>query len=743
MVDGQEHINAKRIKPLFRFYLRPGSDPKQNLPSKAVSHHAICVDEMMANLSNWGGPGSGGNGIIMGARSSGVVLNASSAAPLPRVRTEAREPCHAAGEESMSRPQSTMLSVSPRSAPPPAYCISLVTTACEHASDMPLHSPSAGEILPPPRGCRQQLLFSQDLTCLPVSSPTRYCCTRSTSLVVQSLPVRPDRHSAGSLAAVAEGPALVNTDSAVNCALPILANSAMCSVGSNGGSGGGDPLPDASSVRSLLNAAWPHLALDSMRIVPVPALPRLQRIYELRVSFPSGHDTAYGTHEILVLVLAPPSMLRLLRSEQWIVKSEAVVVKWIRGVLMVGGSARATKAEYDYEEECPACSVARDRHHFQALEESPLRDEDMLKLLPALIDHSQSTKKLGSAYNILSHLNGLSLSSLPKCLSIPERKDVDFQAGRLIRRLSHLRSPSGRFGPAISVLYPTAVAQSRAGGSMDTPGGVESWSLAFHAILEGILRDAEDMAVTIPYQTIRRHFRRLGCYLDAVAVPRLVILDAAHDSNIMVERVLPGHSDARMKMKMTMTMTLQDLLEDSDDSDPDKAGLQRQSRENGMCIRVTGLRNWSNCIFADPLMAMVFSDKPSLEFLHGFSGRRPRQSKDGGHLDEDGGGGSSSCCCFESLVSAYGDVVECPEEAHIRLLLYQCYHTTVAVVKEFYRPRSDSTSREFAARKRLNVVLSRLEEIEGDPKRGHVRPSGKMSPAKKPRTEDGDEDVDG
>lgn len=705
---------------------------------------------MMAHSSTRRGPGSGGGGgneTITGTRSSSVVLDASSTAPLSRVRTEARELQYAAGGQSISKPQDPMLSVSPRSVLPPAYCISLVTSAYAQASDVLLHSPRPEEAQPSLCGCRQQLLFSQDPACIPVPGPTRYCYTGS---VAQSFPVRPERLSPGaascgaepaaaSPAAAAEHLAPVSTNDAVSCAPSILATSAMCSISSGSGSGDGGTLPDASSVRSLLSAAWPRLVLHRICIVPVPVLPRLQRIYELKVSLPSGHDTAYGTHDMLVLVLAPHSMLRLLRSEQWIVKSEAVVIKWIRGVLMVGGPARATKTEHGNGAGCTACSVARDRHYVPGSDESLLRDADLLRLLPALIDHSQSTKQLGSAYNILSHLSGLSLSSLSKHLSISERRHVDFQAGRLLRRLSHLRSPSGKFGPAISVLYPTPIAGSRAGGSMETPGGMDSWSLAFHAILEGILRDAEDMAVTIPYQTIRRQFRRFGCYLDAVVAPRLVILDAAQDSNIMVERVHPEHDDTRMKT----TVMLQGLLEDSDDSELDEAESQRQTHENAMCIRVTGLRNWSNCIFADPLMAMIFSDKPSLDFLHGFSGRLPRRSKDGGHVDEDedGGSGSDCCCCFDPRASAYGDVVECPEEAHIRLLLYQCYHATVAVVKEFYRPRSDSTSREFAARKRLNAVLSRLEEIEGNSKRGHVRPSGEMSPAKKPRTEDGNEGI--
>lgn len=678
-----------------------------------------------------------------------MVFDTPLMTPLSRLRTDAGEPWHpVGGEDLLSKTPVSLRSVSPRSVPPPpspptAYCISLVTTAGAQASDehsspspSPGASPGGTTALLSPRGrCQQlELLVGQGLACLP--GPTRY---RYTGLVTQSPSVPPDRLWPGCRAEPTSGPPAAagrggrassigtGSSTAVRCVLSTLATSAMRS--SSGGGGGGGPLLDVSSVRTLLNAAWPRLVLDRMLVVPVPALPWLQRIYELRVPLPSGYRTAGGTHDMLVLVLAPPSMLRLLRSEQWIVKSEAIVVKWIRGMLVVGGSAKATKAaECDYEEACPACKgAASDPHPFRFHEETLLKDTDLLRLLPALIDHSQSAKELGSAYNILSQLNGLSLSSLPRCLSIPERKHVDFQAGRLMRRLSLLRSPSGKFGPAISVLYPTATAQSRAGGSMESPGGMDSWSLAFHAMLEGILRDAEDMAVTVPYQTIRRHFRRLGHHLDAIAVPRLVILDAAHDSNIMVERLPPGHSDGRMTAK---TSALQGRLEDSDDSGPEEAGPRGQGRENNSSIQVTGLRNWSNCIFADPLMAMVFSERPSRDFLHGFSGRRPGQPKDN-HLDAE-----EVCGYFDSFPSVYGDVVECPEEARVRLLFYQCYHATVAVVKEFYRPRSDSTSREFAARKLLSAVLARLEDIEGGPKRSHARPSGEMSPAKKPRTED-------
>lgn len=265
----------------------------------------------------------------------------------------------------------------------------------------------------------------------------------------------------------------------------------------------------------------------------------------------------------------------------------------------------------------------------------------------------------------------------------------------------------------------------------EKPGGADRWSLAFHAIFEGILRDAEDMAVTISYQTIRRHFRRLRPCLDAVTVPRLVMLDAAHDSNLMAERKAPAGNGAD-----NTGAGLTGPIVDSDDEDGGggggSSGLGHDDGRPRSDIKVTGLRDWSNCTFGDPLMATVFSEDPSREFLQGFSGQRVQQQSrnddDDGDDDED---------TASDLLAVCGDVIEHPREAHIRLLLYQCYHATVAVVKEFYRPQGDSTNRELAARKRLNAVLARLEDVEDDdPKRRHTRPPGEMSPSKKPKTED-------
>ncbi|KAK0610494.1 hypothetical protein B0T17DRAFT_544728 [Bombardia bombarda] len=270
------------------------------------------------------------------------------------------------------------------------------------------------------------------------------------------------------------------------------------------------------------------------------------------------------------------------------------------------------------------------------------------------------------------------------------------------------------FGPAAAVLglsvpyrqpppLPQGVNGSSGSGSgnlnngADGNGGTASWSMAFHSMLESILRDGEDMAVMVAYGTIRRHFRRLRHLLDEVTVPRVVVVDAAEGGNVLV------------------------------DFDP-------ESGEEGL-VRISGLRDWSYCVFGDPLLASVFSDEPppSEEFLAGFNNGNGGKWSSGEEETETE---------TETETSAAGmalnrDLIEDTETAGTRLLLYQMYHATVSIVKEFYRPRTQSSRRELEARKRLTEALARLEQVHEDPKRRHQRPNGEMSPAKRARQDDG------
>lgn len=483
---------------------------------------------------------------------------------------------------------------------------------------------------------------------------------------------------------------------------------------------------------AILKAAELHVTTDELE--PVPSS-RHQRRYQVRV--PDGRA--------LELVLPPSSMARLLRSEQSLINSEAAVVRWIRQLVSHETSRGQRPSTKEAAVASPSSVISYD-------DASPVSEEPELPdLLPKLVHHCAAPKEFGIPYSIFQRNRGTAISALPGGLTEKERSHVDFQRGRLTRRLSDMRSPSGRFGLAASVLS-EGPSPRRSDGSQSPPGlgGTRTWSAAFHSMLEGILRDGEDMAVTISYSAIRRHFKRLRYLLDSVMVPRLVIIDGADHSNVLVTRT-EGRSDdtrsGKQRRKTEDTNSERDFtggggsstprkLSDEDvddgksgdgkkqdDGDEEKADDEKygEGDDKGMgttkkqTIRVTGLRDWSNCVFGDPLFARAFSDDPSDAFLRGFYG--------------------SDQPAVESPNRCEDDDVPIGDEpnSHIRLLLYQAYHAIVSIIREFYGQRTERSRMELAARKKLTETLAQLDGVDDEPKRRHRRPSGEMSPAKKVR----------
>ncbi|KAK1753501.1 hypothetical protein QBC47DRAFT_44981 [Echria macrotheca] len=391
------------------------------------------------------------------------------------------------------------------------------------------------------------------------------------------------------------------------------------------------------------------IKITSIQGSPSPSL-RLQRTYSLSLS---------DDNRTLQLVLPPPPSLGLLRFERSLIESEAAALRFLQTQSGGGG--------------LPIPELIK-----TSLELSNPLETPCLFLRPAR----------GAP---------LAMSRIP--VDPGERGRIDRQVGTLTRRLAGVVSPTGRFGGVAAVVPPD---DSRTGGG----GEVESWSAAFHLLLEGVLRDGEDMAVTMPYVGVRRTFRRLRYILDRVTIPRLVVVDGAEDGNVLVD-------DART---------------DGDDDDDTQLGGNDDTQGR---LVVTGLQDWSNCLFGDPLIGTIFSDGPSDAFLEGFNGG-PVVAGTVQVVAGMGGGG----------LRLSRDVICDPEAGGIRLLLYEMYHALVRIVRQFYRPRVDSSRRELEARKRLNEVLVKLGEVPDDPKRSaHERPSGEMSPAKRLKHED-DGEVD-
>lgn len=466
-------------------------------------------------------------------------------------------------------------------------------------------------------------------------------------------------------------------------------------------------------VRSLLNGVNPSLSVQDLEAVPSA---RLQLLYNVKVS--DGPS--------LLLALPPPAVMRLLRSEKSSIGSEAAVLKWLSSL----------------PREKKPTMTSKDRAAGKTLADSDgcqKASNPLFEYLPVLVRHESVGGGLAVEYNLSRPPRGVAISSLSRPLTRRERRIVDFQTGQFLRRISTQSSPTRRFGIAADVLsVPLPCQGRRLEGGLHTTRGAESWSVAFHALLESILRDGEDLAIMISYGAIRRHFDRFEHLLDAVTEPRLVVVDAGEDTNTLVfqpsEMGKKGTSPAegingkrqesksarRTHIRSEKIRTLAETPDGSDETDSEEEDIYTviSDAQGKGHIEVTGLRQWSNCLFGDPLMASVFSKHPSHDFWNGFDRPLP--------ADED------------SYIGSSASVVEDEANAHIRLLLYECYHAVVAVVREFYRPQNDSSKRELAARKQLGNVLAQLEDLDDLGASRRRRPSGEVSPAK--RSKSGDED---
>jgi len=90
-----------------------------------------------------------------------------------------------------------------------------------------------------------------------------------------------------------------------------------------------------------------------------------------------------------------------------------------------------------------------------------------------------------------------------------------------------------------------------------------------------VLRDCEDMLISLPYEIIRYHSGKQKHHLNAIREPRMIALDAGGPRDV--------------------------LLDD-------------RSRQ------IVGLLGFSNVAWGDPMLAGVFAD-PSQAFWEGFGGR--------------------------------------------------------------------------------------------------------------------------
>lgn len=295
-------------------------------------------------------------------------------------------------------------------------------------------------------------------------------------------------------------------------------------------------------LKEILSRVVPDATLGPVEEMPST---QLSRLYSLRMS----------DDRQLLFSFAPSLSIRLLRQEASLLSSEAILVH------LVSNS------------ECRDTEMTGSPHS----ETEPPHGISLPGLVPKLLKHSSNNREMAYPYSIFEQTVGEMLSTQSIYLSISERRLVDKQIGLMARALASHTSPSRTFGTMTQVLPNPYMIPTP---NYLPPTGVATWSEAFNNLLEGILRDGEDMTVLLPYETIRAHYRRLSLHLDTITQPRLVVLDAGSETNVMVDR--GQHENAS-------TST----------------------------VRISGLRSWSQGVFGDPLICDAF-ENPSEGFLEGW-----------------------------------------------------------------------------------------------------------------------------
>ncbi|KAI1295043.1 hypothetical protein F5Y03DRAFT_387557 [Xylaria venustula] len=482
------------------------------------------------------------------------------------------------------------------------------------------------------------------------------------------------------------------------------------------------------SVRAIIESAVPSIRVETVSIIPTK---RLLRVFKVKLT----------DERTLLLNLLPPSS-RSLRHEKRFLQSEAAVVEWLsqdacrqqnRGVHCFDEKSAGKQAQGTSSTRRPAAS---------STPSSPAKSQ-LLKYLPTLIKHSSSSTETGSDFSLFEPKPGDPMSSLGNPLTTGQRRSINFQKGRLIRRIANVVSPNGRFGQATTVLElpltPEASQPAAPKGKLHVDGA-DGWRKTFHLLLEGILRDGEDRAVAISYELVRAMFHKFGHLLDAITIPRLVVCDADEDDVVLISK----SKNVQPKRKGQDPVALKRSPKIKIEPDDSTSGLQQRFDEENddTAFEITGLQDWSNCIFGDPLFAAVFSHTTP-EFERGFREshehdeiRKPAESHKIKKEEQDDSSGSDEKEGKEPRRRQdTADIIEDPDNAPTRILLYECYHATVAIVRQFYRPDADSSEREIAARRRLVAALAKLERVEaGEPAgKRHRRPSRDDWPVKRPR----------
>jgi hypothetical protein len=217
------------------------------------------------------------------------------------------------------------------------------------------------------------------------------------------------------------------------------------------------------------------------------------------------------------------------------------------------------------------CSPSRDTHLMRHEHKSLETEARVIDLINAnthvptpqrIAYDSQAINAIGAPFLLRSYIPGATLADVERYLSTDELSDIDRMLGSYLFSMFQVKERS--FGLFHRVNAGT---------------GHHTWGEAFQSLVESVLRDAEDMLVSLPYDSIRYHVSVRKTILDQITVPRLTAMDAGDARHVLLDQ--------------------------------------------GRHQQIVGLLGLSNVIWGDPMLAGVFSGA-SREFWDGFGGKPPQ-----------------------------------------------------------------------------------------------------------------------
>ncbi|KAG8409612.1 hypothetical protein J3458_018707 [Metarhizium acridum] len=431
------------------------------------------------------------------------------------------------------------------------------------------------------------------------------------------------------------------------------------------------------------------------------------------------HYIASSSNEEQLTLTLVPTSTKILRTEQASINSEAVLLQWLGSVGHVSPLTKERQRNPETLEKAPKGSDAEaklSKHTCQ-----------FKKTLPRVVKHGRVKCPNDVEFLLTKRTSGAMLSSVINTLSKPQQRHIDFQIGQLIRGLSTYQSPNGHFGVASAVLkaagiHHTMFIASTVPTEQVTNDAVYArWSDAFLWLLESVLRDAEDVSLSLEYDRLRFHAGRFKKILDEVTVPCLVILDAGEYVNthiitssdsttqdLKVSMQRHGKTSFQTEKPQTVAAPLLEANRSArnerkdDERGPVPVLVPITTRQNPDTPRVIGIQDWHNSVFGDPLFTSVLTRNKNTDMLDGLMDQT-------GHVESK---------AVRQAIHLAKDF----QHVDVRRLLYDCYHSVTAIVTGYYRMTVDGDDRELPARRRLVQAIVRLDDLDDQGRKLHPHP---------------------